>query len=759
VFCCCCICLFHYISHCGRPRWVTIDELENFDLVTYGYGDQSRVYIRGQFTFHRNTEKINNLFRKCEYLSKIDERFKAGVKKTQFESAEGCYSSVILETHDLRVKYAVKAFTDHFDASVHGYHNTAESHGVIVGIGRKGDKSVVYKTGQFANERESLPNLSTTWFEDANVNGNKDHIYANTSQPLQWEVGEMTKIYTIGEKSYNHVPCTSMYWVRKKYQSHLCVKGAEKMHTLFLINGVLFKQKFEVITSHENIETMAFFHLQEWKRVFTRSSQLLPLRHDGNNDFRMEKLDRILGWMFIPEGVIPLLPLSDPANGIDLLTQFPQRINNIEDKNGFPKKMLSHSSFCLLAHKKSRPLTTECRYELSWQDEDITILNNDELWQEVDLLTDVTLALTIQVTAEQVQLKYPVHRLFDVIEANLENWGSHPVVLLVYIGGAKEWVGNELQKRFGTNSIGNAFRLTGFILSERTNVVSRNALLNMAEVACHTRWIISGLEIERGMMLSTEAYFFAKRAINVHGKVTGNIHVIPQFATDKNWKIDNTRISILDLISLAGSNDVSISSNLANFDCPQCREKIDDKHENIENQIDQVWWDLTKSEILQSDDEFQIMNGHSTSAFADVVKSLQLELTNMLTEMNFEKVYHFDKSPILMLDKLGPRDGMLTSSLALEVDEFGGLQCMNALRLAQLSTLGYRILPTTGAFAISYPETRSASCLEIMNGKRQSNSRCDGCLMLSDERLIKKIAREESARIAKIAMLLEELST
>jgi len=34
-------------------RWITQDELINFDIVTYGFGDQHRLYLRGQFTFHK----------------------------------------------------------------------------------------------------------------------------------------------------------------------------------------------------------------------------------------------------------------------------------------------------------------------------------------------------------------------------------------------------------------------------------------------------------------------------------------------------------------------------------------------------------------------------------------------------------------------------------------------------------------------------------------------------------------------------------
>lgn len=92
------------------PRWITMDELEQYDIVTYGYGDQNRVYLRGQFTFHRNSEKINNLWRGCTHLSKMDERFQkvASGRKLQFESAEGCYSHVVLQSNDLRVKFAVK---------------------------------------------------------------------------------------------------------------------------------------------------------------------------------------------------------------------------------------------------------------------------------------------------------------------------------------------------------------------------------------------------------------------------------------------------------------------------------------------------------------------------------------------------------------------------------------------------------------------------------------------------------------------------
>jgi hypothetical protein len=93
------------------PRWITPDELNDFDIVTYGFGDQDRLYLRGQFTFHKNEERINQLWRACDYLSHMDKRFAeviSGEKHLHFESAEGCYSAAILEHNDIKVKYAVK---------------------------------------------------------------------------------------------------------------------------------------------------------------------------------------------------------------------------------------------------------------------------------------------------------------------------------------------------------------------------------------------------------------------------------------------------------------------------------------------------------------------------------------------------------------------------------------------------------------------------------------------------------------------------
>ena len=59
---------------------------------TYSFGNQERLYLRGQFTFLKNTNRLNKLWRECQYLSAFDGRFAMVLQKKKqqsFESAEG----------------------------------------------------------------------------------------------------------------------------------------------------------------------------------------------------------------------------------------------------------------------------------------------------------------------------------------------------------------------------------------------------------------------------------------------------------------------------------------------------------------------------------------------------------------------------------------------------------------------------------------------------------------------------------------------
>ena len=64
----------------------------------------------------------------------------------------------------------------------------------------------------------------------------------------------------------------------------------------------------------------------------------------------------------------------------------------------------------------------------------------------------------------------------------------------------------------------------------------------------------------------------------------------------------------------------------------------------------------------------------------------------------------------------------MTLDLAPESEDFRGRTCFNVLRLAQLAALGYKISVLPGAFAASYPATRSDLCTESI---KSSESQCD----------------------------------
>ena len=62
---------------------------------------------------------------------------------------------------------------------------------------------------------------------------------------------------------------------------------------------------------------------------------------------------------------------------------------------------------------------------------------------------------------------------------------------------------------------------------------------------------------------------------------------------------------------------------------------------------------------------------------------------------------YFDKSPILLVDRLGPTKEMMTLDLAPEVEDFSGRKCFNLLRFAQLAALGKKLFILQYALSLS----------------------------------------------------------
>ena len=249
-------------------RWIDHDEWTEYDIVTYGFGDQDKLYLRGQFTFHRNDPThINQLWRGCKYLSEMDVRY-ANPDTLKFESAEGCYSQAVITKKDIKVKYAVKAFSDVSEDSpvyAHGMYLSLGSPPSITFSSSITAKSVLY-TASSKQTGDVLLTLNPNWFEDHS----KYSLYSKRDLPLQEYVGKKSQVQTYrtlfseGDQKASKVKC--MYWAPKEYQMDLCtVEGSVKSSDVVTLeDGVLYKQKFVFRDKvfPKGVKSFPFFHFQ-----------------------------------------------------------------------------------------------------------------------------------------------------------------------------------------------------------------------------------------------------------------------------------------------------------------------------------------------------------------------------------------------------------------------------------------------------------------------------------------------------------------
>lgn len=415
---------------------------------------------------------------------------------------------------------------------------------------------------------------------------------------------------------------------------------------------------------------------------------------------------------------------------------------------------------------------------------------------------DVTLTLTLQLTSSLMKEKSAVLSLLTLADSNIYTWGARqPSVLLIHVDSsvdeeidllaqtiklindvfAPDTEDNVSSSSTGTkNHLKNS--LVAIVDSYESNV-SRKALLNMAASAAPTRWLISGLELERGLVISREASVYASREARAYSDMPGHIFVIPQFAS----KRDDTRSKedghgrplyssvSADLLPSIRSKQ-TMTSNLSEYDCVKCSEDgtddgVDDATEhsrrrltdfssistekNAEELLEDLWWDLSVADVYGTPGGFK--GESSLGAMAKIHDRIELSLVSLLDRKgdHLDYIRYFDKSPILLVDRLGPKKEMMTLDLAPEVEDFGGRSCFHLLRLAQLAALGYKVSVLPGAFAASYPKTRKDICTESI--QKSSTSQCD--CELDSEGTIKEILIDEVKRPAKVAVLMEELDT
>lgn len=705
-------------------RWIEPGELTDFDIVTYGFGDQERVYLRGQFTFHRNTPEISRLWTRCEYLSHLDERLAAvmdGDAKYHFESAEGCYSAAVLEVDNIRIKYAVKAWTDIDEG------DTVYSHGLHIARDVKRGKAVLYKAVDGASGRDLL-DLPSKWFE-------KDAVYKTAKLPLQQAVGEMTEV-----QLPHDAEAKCMYWVQPKYQRRLCLeKGSvSSTNTLYWINGRLFRQEYENTALSTNVITGPFFHFQEWKRYY-RSSQLATLHLSSPvSDFVLTK-----------SGAIPMVDASHRHGSYIKALPSPLQLKLKHWKDD-DRTLLPSRPVCLLSGPKRypvKPVTAECLVQTSWQDQSqVEILSGSPAWNTVDMEKDITLVLTLQLTAGQARNAQALSDILELVVQNLLRWQGRPCVIVIHVAGATEESVTFLQHRLGPNSdvftgIDNA--LIGAIFHESEDAVSRKALLSMAASAVPTRWYVTGIEIERGLILSSDALYFAVRAAKARGTNGGNVLVIPQFALKS---VEHPSGAALTLSELAKAKSDGLLQPVAELD-----DACNDEEAVQMDTVDSLWWGQVGPMMNPG------LSMETVERRAELLQSMELQFLSFLTNDHHLEMFAMDESPILLMDNKGPHLGTRTNELVAEVEELGGRRCYNGLRLAQMAALGYNFDVLGGAFAVSTEASRRAPMLGL-DETQPGTTRCDGCFMFGEghEEILEDIIRDEIHRAAKTSVLWTE---
>lgn len=103
---------------------ISVEILNNYDIYTSCFGDNFRMYMRGQLTIHKNNAVATNLFKGCAHFTEfkhlLTEYLRSGNRSWHFESAEGCYSRVVadamLNDKQVKVYFGATQATDAYGA-------------------------------------------------------------------------------------------------------------------------------------------------------------------------------------------------------------------------------------------------------------------------------------------------------------------------------------------------------------------------------------------------------------------------------------------------------------------------------------------------------------------------------------------------------------------------------------------------------------------------------------------------------------------
>ena len=226
-----------------------------YDITTLSFGDTYRMYLRGQLTVHKNTPVINNMWRQCDHLSHLGQRFlefhKSGDREYwRFQSAEGCISRVVADSNYTSVLVSATQISDAFQA-------------------RAGDKESFFLGTNLLRCYEKPADLSRTNIEAFL----QDTAHAPPPLlPVNGEVSAGTPAHPTLPTQLEplaRTPYKCEYWVAQSFQA--CLDRVSPEVDVVLSKG----QFYTVVGSDKRYRTLGgacrkggVAHFQGWKKQF-----------------------------------------------------------------------------------------------------------------------------------------------------------------------------------------------------------------------------------------------------------------------------------------------------------------------------------------------------------------------------------------------------------------------------------------------------------------------------------------------------------
>uniref|UniRef100_A0A7S3W9L7 Uncharacterized protein n=2 Tax=Emiliania huxleyi TaxID=2903 RepID=A0A7S3W9L7_EMIHU len=241
------------------PLFIERAELAEHDIVTYSWGDVDALYLRGQWTVHRNARDISTLWKGCPHLgSELQKELllkvawvrrmeSKGMKSypKRFQSAEGCYSHAAAQMPGIRIKMAHKQF---------------------VGLSVPSEEVVYVIRG-------------AVWQCPADAHVSVDELAKHSQQPCSASLpGVQEALGTRLPLRVSSEGCGK--WMPVEYR--MCASLPEPPErerdtvsfSIELEGGQFYAQRFRTTLRvlDNGCRQGAFFHMQEWKKLWDFSS-------------------------------------------------------------------------------------------------------------------------------------------------------------------------------------------------------------------------------------------------------------------------------------------------------------------------------------------------------------------------------------------------------------------------------------------------------------------------------------------------------